>query len=121
MQPGGSSLSVNLTGEELLLWKHLLPAAVERAQMTWQHRAQCDYLTSAKGLPLTRLEENGRRIICSCSKGKDLPDEFKKVLPTGKVRRAFSRAMISSSFSPVHELSETAGVESQANGGGGEW
>ncbi|XDG05416.1 hypothetical protein ABKA04_005031 [Annulohypoxylon sp. FPYF3050] len=63
------SLTVN--DEELVLWKHVLPALAERCR-TWSHGKKCEY-KKRKIIPLDTKE--GEPFMCSCGKGK-LPPGF---------------------------------------------
>ncbi|KAI1087978.1 hypothetical protein F5B19DRAFT_496828 [Rostrohypoxylon terebratum] len=63
------SLIVN--DEELVLWKHVIPALAERCR-TWSHGSKCEY-KKRKVVPLST--EVGEQFMCSCGKGK-LPPGF---------------------------------------------
>ena len=57
---------ININDEETNLWKHLLPAYVERAR-TWKHDGRkCEYRTKGQ-IPLSL--EQGTSPICSCGMG----------------------------------------------------
>ena len=57
---------ININDEETKLWKHLLPAYVERAR-TWKHDGRkCEYRTKGQ-IPLSL--EQGTSPMCSCGTG----------------------------------------------------
>ncbi|KAL1962427.1 hypothetical protein VTN77DRAFT_9698 [Rasamsonia byssochlamydoides] len=59
-------VSILVDDSELLLWKHALPAFVERCR-DWEHTSSCEY--KAKGqIPVS--VKFGEPILCSCGKGK---------------------------------------------------
>ncbi|RPD61734.1 hypothetical protein L226DRAFT_485113 [Lentinus tigrinus ALCF2SS1-7] len=60
---------VPLFGEELRMWKQLLPALAERCR-TWSHGPNCEYKATGR-IPLeTRLHAGDP--LCSCGRGKDV-------------------------------------------------
>ncbi|PKY05703.1 hypothetical protein P168DRAFT_309941 [Aspergillus campestris IBT 28561] len=59
------SSEIKIDERESLLWKHTLPAMVERCR-TWKHKRACEYIRAEK-MPLSL--ETGDRYICSCGKG----------------------------------------------------
>lgn len=61
--------SVNTAGEEVVMWRRLLPALAERCRQTWRHRATCEYIKTGK-VPLSLLPLESP--ICSCGEGKDV-------------------------------------------------
>ena len=61
-----SALQIDIGGGESLLWKHALPAMVERCR-TWKHKRTCEYIRTKK-MPLSL--KAGYRYICSCGKNK---------------------------------------------------
>ena len=65
---------INIDDEETKLWRHVLPAYVERAR-TWKHRAKCEYRTKRK-IPLSL--EQGTSPICFCGNG---------IIPKGFIRK----------------------------------
>lgn len=62
-------VSINVDQDELLLWKHALPAMVERCR-DWDHKPSCEYKTSGK---VPASVEFGQQPLCSCGKGKFPP------------------------------------------------
>lgn len=68
-------VSVIIDDEELLLWKHALPAFTERC-CDWKHTSSCEYISS--GIPVST--KFGQQPICSCGKGK-FPPGYIKHLP----------------------------------------
>ena len=71
----GYVLGINLSKEESILWKKLIPALVERCR-TWNHKSTCEYQRKGGVAPLS-TEEN-ETPLCSCGQGKDLPPGFAK-------------------------------------------
>lgn len=66
--------SVNVTDEELRIWKHILPALAERCR-TWEHKpASCEYLLKGE-IPLPEGLQDGHTPLCSCGIGK-IPHKF---------------------------------------------
>ena len=65
---------IEFHGEEVVAWKRLLPAFVERCR-TWEHGRNCEYL-ARKEVPLSL--ENGGDPLCSCGKGRDVTPEFRQ-------------------------------------------
>jgi hypothetical protein len=66
--------SIDVTDEELRVWKHILPALAERCR-TWKHKAaSCEYLLKGE-IPLVDGLEDGHTPLCSCGIGK-IPDKF---------------------------------------------
>lgn len=60
-----------LRREDLMLWKQLLPAAVESCRRGWKHKDTCEYLLQGK-VPLSvKLWEGA---LCSCGHGMDVED-----------------------------------------------
>lgn len=53
-----------VSDDELLMWKHTLPAFVERCR-TWSHTSSCEYLNTSQ-IPLS-TENNEPGIFCSCA------------------------------------------------------
>ena len=53
---------------EMIAWKHLLPAGVERCRK-WRHNSNCEYKATGR-IPISeKMEENP---LCSCGCGKDV-------------------------------------------------
>ena len=65
---------VELWGNEVAIWKRLLPALAERCR-TWSHGPNCEFLAE-KSIPLSLEHENDP--LCSCGKGKDVSEAFRK-------------------------------------------
>ena len=58
------ALTIPILADEELLWKHLLPALVERCRMKdWEHHSSCPYLSGAS-VPLST--QHGESPICVC-------------------------------------------------------
>ncbi|KAI1265788.1 hypothetical protein F5Y18DRAFT_435702 [Xylariaceae sp. FL1019] len=85
---------VKVNDAELLLWRHALPAYVERCR-TWAHRDDCEYVISGS-VPLNK--ENGKPLLCTCGSGK-LPPKFVSNVPGWDVLSKYAvRAAISPAF-----------------------
>lgn len=72
LSDSGSVLSIVVSKEELVVWKHLLPALAERCR-TWKHKQDCAYARHDR-IPLSA--EHGRSPICACGRGI-VTDAFK--------------------------------------------
>ena len=57
---------------EMQLWKHTLPAWVERCRSSeWEHRADCEYATSGQvQVPEAHQSAQGGKFLCSCGNGR---------------------------------------------------
>lgn len=108
-----SICSIVVNDEELLLWKEILPAFVERCRQ-WEHFANCEYLIKSK-IPLS--VEKGQSPICSCGNGK-LPADFISGIPgwDNKISKHLTRAAISPTFSApfVEQIFEGDDMKQQA-------
>ncbi|KAI9713338.1 MAG: hypothetical protein M1812_006697 [Candelaria pacifica] len=62
-------LMINVSPEETVLWKNLLPALAERCR-TWKHKSTCEY--QMMGAPLST--EIAETPLCSCGEGQVSPD-----------------------------------------------
>lgn len=66
----GKMIQVNMSRDEEVLFKHMLPALVERCRgKAWNHLQDCPYFKSDK-IPLST--DPGVPPICSCGEGKAL-------------------------------------------------
>ncbi|KAK2867969.1 hypothetical protein FQN49_003287 [Arthroderma sp. PD_2] len=63
---------IRVDDDELLLWKHVLPAYVERCR-SWKHLPSCEYKSTSK-IPLS--VDFGQPLLCSCGQGK-FPDGYR--------------------------------------------
>jgi len=70
----GDLLCVELWGEEIAAWNRLLPALAERCR-TWKHGPNCEFLAKTS-IPLSLKHKIDP--LCSCGKGKDISEAFKK-------------------------------------------
>ncbi|KXJ90139.1 hypothetical protein Micbo1qcDRAFT_234774 [Microdochium bolleyi] len=73
---------IDVSDEELVLWKRVLPALVERCR-TWEHGPGCEYKSSPGDerpatIPLSVKAEQA--FLCSCGNGK-LPERYMGGLP----------------------------------------
>lgn len=64
--------TVTVDDHELVLWKKVLPALVERCR-NWSHSPVCEYAQPGATIPLST--EPGKQVICGCGAGK-LPEHF---------------------------------------------
>lgn len=64
--------TLEVNDEELILWKKVLPALVERCR-TWEHTSKCEYKEQSATIPLSLKE--GRPVVCSCGEG-EIPENF---------------------------------------------
>lgn len=89
-------MSINVDQNELLLWKHALPAMIERCR-NWDHKPSCEYKTNGK---VPASVEFGQRPLCSCGKGK-FPPGYKTAFPGiwNKLSKYAVRAAILPCFS----------------------
>ncbi|EKM57486.1 uncharacterized protein PHACADRAFT_170742 [Phanerochaete carnosa HHB-10118-sp] len=58
---------VNVSAEECIAWKYLLPSLAERCR-TWEHTPKCAYAAPRGRVPLST--EHGEVPICACGQGK---------------------------------------------------
>ncbi|KAF5391506.1 hypothetical protein D9757_002476 [Collybiopsis confluens] len=65
----GGMRQINAVGPEMLAWKQLIPAFVERCRQTWTHRADCEYIKTGR-VPLSFA--TGENPICQCGQGKEV-------------------------------------------------
>ena len=87
--------SIIVDGDELILWKEVVPAWIERCRQ-WEHRSSCAYLNKSK-IPLS--VEPGQNPICSCGEGS-LPPRYSFGIPRWELASKYAvRAAISPSFS----------------------
>jgi hypothetical protein len=90
-----------VTAEELVFWKRILPALVEKARTEWTHRPGCEYVRTSR-IPLCD-NGNGEKIICSCCLGQQLDGtRFMADLKASRfthLSRYFARAAIPAIFS----------------------
>ncbi|KAI1121828.1 hypothetical protein F5Y10DRAFT_288030 [Nemania abortiva] len=87
-------IMIKVNDAEMKLWKHVLPAYVERCR-TWTHRGNCEY-AKANAVPLST--ENGEQCLCACGNG-NFPPNFISGVPNWKTLAKHSvRAAISPVF-----------------------
>lgn len=86
--------TVTVDDEELLLWKKVLPALVERCR-NWTHTTGCEYSQPGATVPLSTKE--GAQVICSCGAGK-LPDNFISLPDWDTAAQFATRLAISPTF-----------------------
>lgn len=88
-------MSIIVDNDELCMWKHALPAMVERCR-DWNHKPSCEYRISGK-IPVS--VEFGQQLLCSCGRGK-FPSGYKTAFPGiwNKLSKYAVRAAIAPSF-----------------------
>ncbi|KAI1290481.1 hypothetical protein F5Y03DRAFT_388827 [Xylaria venustula] len=91
---GFGVIEIKVNDAELRLWRHALPAYVERCR-DWTHRENCEYAISGS-IPLNT--QNGKRVLCSCGSGKFPPNFISNVPGWGDLSKYAVRATISPSF-----------------------
>lgn len=64
--------TITVDDEELVLWKKVLPALVERCR-NWTHTLDCEYAKPGATVPLNT--EAGKEVLCGCGAGQ-LPENF---------------------------------------------
>ncbi|KAH8699392.1 hypothetical protein GQ44DRAFT_744204 [Phaeosphaeriaceae sp. PMI808] len=69
-------VSIIVDDAELVLWKHAVPAYIERCR-DWKHAASCEYSVNS-AIPLST--KPGEQFLCSCSMGK-FPERHKPKVP----------------------------------------
>ncbi|TGJ78966.1 hypothetical protein E0Z10_g9806 [Xylaria hypoxylon] len=85
---------IQVDDAELQLWKHVLPACVERCRQ-WVHKDGCEYAAAGQ-VPLA--VENGEKFMCTCGNGK-FPDGFLRGVPSWELAAKYAvRAAISPPF-----------------------
>ncbi|KAF2434976.1 hypothetical protein EJ08DRAFT_656631 [Tothia fuscella] len=89
----GGILAVNVGDEELILWKNVLPAFVERCR-DWEHTSKCEYAIKGS-IPLTT--EKGQQYLCSCGSGKFPP----KLTATITGWKTMSKVCIRAAIPPI--------------------
>lgn len=85
---------VKVNDAELRLWRHALPAYVERCR-DWTHQDNCEYAISGS-IPLST--ENGKRMLCSCGSGKFPPNFISNIPGWNGLSKYAVRATISPAF-----------------------
>ncbi|KAI9821499.1 MAG: hypothetical protein M1832_003347 [Thelocarpon impressellum] len=92
-------LGINLSKEETVTWKQMLPALAERCR-TWKHRSSCEY--GKRGAPLST--EEGENPLCSCGEGQ-VPAGFGDQAERAPFARYATQVAISPLFAVPHEES----------------
>ncbi|RYP06116.1 hypothetical protein DL764_003338 [Monosporascus ibericus] len=87
-------IHIKVNGAEMKLWKHVLPAYVERCR-SWEHGADCEY-ARAGAVPLTVEEE--KQFLCTCGNGRFPPRFIENVAHWNAVSQYAVRAAISPAF-----------------------
>lgn len=110
---------------ELVIWKQILPALVERCRV-WPHAASCKYKDQNARIPLSL--EHDAEIICRCGKGR-FPESFMPIFDWETAKPHCTRVAISpiytidfeedsASETPDREKCVNCGVLEGSNGGG---
>jgi hypothetical protein len=89
-------VSVFVDNDELLLWKHAVPAFVERCR-DWKHAPSCEYSADGASVPLS--VNFGEQFVCSCGLGKFPAGYSPKVPLWNYVAKFCVRAAITPCFS----------------------
>ncbi|RYO85505.1 hypothetical protein DL766_005074 [Monosporascus sp. MC13-8B] len=87
-------IQIKVDDAELRLWKHILPAYVERCR-SWEHGADCQY-ARAGAVPLT--VEDQKQFLCRCGNGRLPPRFVENVTHWNAVSQYAVRAAISPAF-----------------------
>ncbi|KAI3340979.1 hypothetical protein F4824DRAFT_516198 [Ustulina deusta] len=92
--PTQSLCQIQVDDDELRLWKHVLPAYVERCR-EWPHKDGCEYATAGR-VPLSL--EHGKKFMCTCGNG-NFPNGFIRGVPNWELASKYAvRAAISPPF-----------------------
>ncbi|KAK0617770.1 hypothetical protein B0T17DRAFT_495888 [Bombardia bombarda] len=95
-------VTMKVDSDEMKLWKHVLPAYVERCR-TWAHKDSCEYVSRGFVAPLS--VENGEEALCRCGNGV-FPEKFTVDVPHWQTAARYSTPVaISPAFSS--SLTET--------------
>ncbi|KAF2816888.1 uncharacterized protein BDZ99DRAFT_564711 [Mytilinidion resinicola] len=100
--------TINVNAVELQLWKHAIPAFVERCR-DWKHLPTCEYKTEQR-IPLSYAR--GKQVICSCGNGK-LPSDFIEGVPKWDLVKNYAVRVAVSPVFPVPYVEALAGKESR--------
>lgn len=96
----GTIEGIKVSRQELLVWKSILPAFVERCR-TWSHDPNCYQYIQEGSAPLPSGLQNGGSPICSCGRGF-LPVDFarhKDLKPFGSfIKKYATRPLLSPTF-----------------------
>ncbi|RYP66621.1 hypothetical protein DL771_007690 [Monosporascus sp. 5C6A] len=87
-------IQIKVNDAEMQLWKHVLPAYVERCR-SWEHGADCEY-ARAGAVPLTIEDE--KQFLCTCGNGRFPPRFVENVTHWNSVSQYAVRAAISPAF-----------------------
>ena len=107
----GKLLSIRLAENEEILWKHVMPALVERCRVSWEHKNTCEYETDGFICPVGVV--HGETPICSCGEGEDtsrIPPEYNDF---GRYATRIALPTISAVpfVEPLHSISALATTE----------
>ena len=97
---GEKSTFINITDDELVLWKKALPIMNERTRNDWKHDKNCQYVSSGTDTIPLSSKICGQPVICRCGMGKGMQgSEFEKIVgKSNPVYQHFFRAAISPVF-----------------------
>ncbi|KAI1360802.1 hypothetical protein F5Y08DRAFT_348429 [Xylaria arbuscula] len=126
MQKSGV-ITTRVNDAEMKLWRHVLPAYVERCR-DWSHRENCEY-TSANSIPLNT--ENGKPVLCTCGAGKfplnfitDVPgwDTLSKYAVRAAISPAFWAPFADDIYAPdlshLNDAASEVGQKTRVDGAG---
>ncbi|CZR55693.1 uncharacterized protein PAC_05581 [Phialocephala subalpina] len=104
----GKAEIFELSQDELKIWKHMFPAAVESCRRNWKHKPSCEYLKARK-VPLST--EDFESPICGCGEGQDV-DAFPAIPFVARLKSMATRVAIPtltgvSYVEPMNPLIET--------------
>ncbi|KAJ0124535.1 hypothetical protein J7T55_005873 [Diaporthe amygdali] len=86
--------TITVDDEELVLWKKVLPALVERCR-NWTHTLDCEYAKPGATVPLNT--EAGKEVLCGCGAGQ-LPENFINLPEWGTAVQFATRLAISPTY-----------------------
>lgn len=93
--PMDSMVRLAISREQQVLWKHLVPALVERRRRNdWDHGEGCEYQTNNAQIPIST--QHGQSPICRCGEGKAL-----EAYPEGQAYNACARFATRIAMSPI--------------------
>ncbi|KAK4249019.1 hypothetical protein C7999DRAFT_30550 [Corynascus novoguineensis] len=123
---GGVHIKVD--GDELRLWKEVLPAWVERCRAgEWAHRERCEYRVGPGRYRAPVSVEAGQEVVCGCGKGVfpvgwevDVPmwEVVKRYCVRAAISPLFANALVEDVMADVETLGLTLGREKEGKGDG---
>lgn len=101
LHQSGKLCAINVTADELRLWKKVLPTFIERCR-TWKHKTSCEYI-KANQIPLISGLEEGKMPLCSCGLGY-VPGTFMPELKVPQLDPVLQRFATRAAISPVYAV-----------------